>query len=48
MVEGVRSQAINSGIIDELIWEKGIKDLCRTTEMDGTFCYTFFKGIAYK
>lgn len=48
MVEGVRSQAINSGIIDELTWEKGIKDLCRTTEMDGTFCYTFFKGVAYK
>jgi ubiquinone/menaquinone biosynthesis C-methylase UbiE len=48
MVEGVRNQAINSGIIDELTWEKGIKDLYRTTEMDGTFCYTFFKGVAYK
>ncbi len=48
MVEGIRSQAINSGIIDKSTWEKGIKDLFRTTEKDGTFCYTFFKGVAYK
>lgn len=48
MVEGVRGQAVNSGIIDQQTWEKGIKDLYRTTERDGTFCYTFFKGIAHK
>jgi ubiquinone/menaquinone biosynthesis C-methylase UbiE len=48
MVEGVRDQAIGTGIIDETTWEQGIKDLYRATEADGTFCYTFFKGVAYK
>ena len=48
MVEEVRDQAIDTVIIDETTWEQGIKDLYRTTEKDGTFCYTFFKGVAYK
>ena len=48
MVEGVRDEAIGSGLIKEPDWEKGIKDLYRTTEYDGTFCYTFFKAVAYK
>jgi ubiquinone/menaquinone biosynthesis C-methylase UbiE len=48
MVKGVRDEAISSGLIEESHWEKGIKDLCRTTEFDGTFCYTFFKAVAYK
>jgi SAM-dependent methyltransferase len=48
MVEGVREQAIEFGLITEQAWEKGIGDLYRTTEPDGTFCYTFFKGIAFR
>ena len=48
MVEGVGRQAIDSKIIDKAQWEKGITDLYRSAESDGTFCYTFFKGIAYK
>ncbi len=48
MVEGVKKQAIDSGIIDKARWEKGIKDLYRSAEADGTFCYTFFKGVALK
>jgi len=48
MVEGVRDEAINSGMIDAKTWEKGISDMYRTTEPGGTFCYTFFKGIARK
>jgi len=48
MVEGAREQAIGSGLITEEAWQKGIADLYRTTEQDGTFCYTFFKGVAYK
>jgi len=48
MVEGVKDQAISSGLIDAATWENGIKDLYRTTKSDGTFCYTFFKGFAYK
>jgi SAM-dependent methyltransferase len=46
MVEGVREQALALGLIDERTWEKGIADLYRATEPDGTFCYTFFKGVA--
>lgn len=48
MVEGVREEALRAGLIDETTWEKGIVDLCRTTEADGTFLYTFFKGTAVK
>jgi hypothetical protein len=46
MVEGVRSQAIALGLIDADSWENGIRDLYRTTESDGVFCYTFFKAVA--
>ena len=48
MVEGVKKQALAFGMIDEKTWDKGIADLYRTTEDDGTFCYTFFKGTAWK
>ncbi len=48
MVEGVRDQAIGLGLIDEATWERGIRDLERTTGPDGSFCYTFFKGVAVK
>jgi len=48
MVEGVRDQALTLGLIDRLTWEKGIADLYRATEPDGTFCYTFFKGVAVR
>jgi ubiquinone/menaquinone biosynthesis C-methylase UbiE len=48
MVEGVREQALGSKLIDEATWEKGIDDLYRTARADGTFCYTFFKGMAVK
>lgn len=48
MVEGVGDEAVGSGLIETTEWEKGIKDLYRTAESDGTFCYTFFKAVAYK
>ena len=48
MVEGVKDQALALRMIDEQTWDKGIADLYRTTEDDGTFCYTFFKGIGQK
>lgn len=48
MVEGVRDQALSLGMIDEATWNKGITDLYRATEADGTFCYTFFKALAHK
>ncbi|UCD50451.1 MAG: methyltransferase domain-containing protein [Phycisphaerales bacterium] len=48
MLEGVRNQALSLGLIDEPTWEKGIADLYRATEADGTFCYTFFKAVAHR
>jgi SAM-dependent methyltransferase len=48
MVEGVREQAIARCLVDSETWEKGIRDLYRTTEQNGTFCYTFFKATGNK
>jgi len=44
MVQGVRRAALEMGLIDEVMWDKGISDLFHATGQDGTFCYTFFKG----
>ena len=46
MTEGVREAALQAGIIDENVFDQGIRDLYRTTEKDGVFCYTFFKAVA--
>ena len=48
MVEGVGEEAIGADLMDTIDWEKGISDLYRTAGKDGTFCYTFFKAVAYK
>ncbi|MGH2360139.1 MAG: methyltransferase domain-containing protein [bacterium] len=48
MVEAVGDRAIASGLIDEETWNQGIRDLYRTAEADGTFCYAFFKAVARK
>jgi SAM-dependent methyltransferase len=48
MVEGVRERALAAGLIDEETWEKGIRDLYRTAETDGTFCYAFFKAVGMR
>ncbi|MBI9087151.1 MAG: methyltransferase domain-containing protein [Desulfobacterales bacterium] len=45
MVSGVRDKALGMDLIDGAAWDRGIADLLRTTEADGTFCYTFFKAI---
>lgn len=47
MIEGVREAAIQAGIIDEKLFEQGIRDLYRSAESDGVFCYTFFKAVGY-
>jgi ubiquinone/menaquinone biosynthesis C-methylase UbiE len=44
MVEGIHDQAISLELVDQPTWDKGISDLYRATEFDGTFCYTFFKA----
>ncbi len=48
MIEGIRESAIKTGMVDQSVFEEGIKDLYRTTEPDGVFCYTFFKGFGEK
>lgn len=48
MIEGIKEKAIKNFLIDEVSFDKGVQDLYRTTEQDGVFCYTFFKGIGYK
>ncbi len=48
MIEGVREAAIDAGLIDAPDFDEGIRDLYRTAESDGVFCYTFFKGTAVK
>jgi SAM-dependent methyltransferase len=48
MVEGVRETAIEAGIVTRGVFDAGIRDLYRTTEADGVFCYTFFKAVGTK
>jgi ubiquinone/menaquinone biosynthesis C-methylase UbiE len=48
MIEGVGETAIKAGMIPKDVFEKGILDLYRTAEPDGTFCYTFFKAVGKK
>ena len=48
MIEGVREPAIKAGMIEPENFDAGIRDLYRTAEEDGVFCYTFFKAFAEK
>jgi trans-aconitate methyltransferase len=48
MIEGVRAPAIAAGLIDAERFDAGVRDLHRTTEADGVFCYTFFKGVGVR
>jgi SAM-dependent methyltransferase len=48
MIEGVRESAIAAGLIEPPSFDAGIQALHRTTEADGVFCYTFFKGVGCK
>jgi ubiquinone/menaquinone biosynthesis C-methylase UbiE len=48
MVEGVRRSAIESGMTSAEAFDAGVRALHRTTEADGVFCYTFFKGVGEK
>jgi SAM-dependent methyltransferase len=48
MIAGVREAAIATGLTSAERFDKGIRDLYRTAEADGVFCYTFFKGVGTK
>jgi SAM-dependent methyltransferase len=48
MIEGIRGSAIEAGLTEPEAFDTGVRDLHRTTEADGVFCYTFFKGVGEK
>jgi len=48
MVEGVGDEAVAAGMMSATEFDAGVRDLYRTAEPDGTFCYTFFKGVGTK
>jgi SAM-dependent methyltransferase len=48
MIEGIREPAIAAGLIDPEHFDAGVRALHRTTEADGVFSYTFFKGVGEK
>ncbi len=48
MVEGIREPAIAARLLTPERFNAGIHDLHRTSEADGVFCYTFFKGVGAK
>ncbi len=48
MIEGVRQPALAAGMMDDKVFDQGIRDLYRCAEPEGVFCYTFFKGFGVK
>jgi DNA-binding transcriptional MerR regulator len=44
MIEGIREPAVAGGLTTADHFDTGIRDLLRTAEPDGVFCYTFFKA----
>ena len=48
MIEGIRDSAIEAGLADPATFDAGVRDLHRTAQVDGVFCYTFFKGVGVK
>jgi len=48
MIEGIREAAVEAEMIEPEEIDRGIRDLYRTAEDDGVFCYTFFKAVAIK
>ena len=48
MVANVRETAIAQNLLSEDEFDAGLKGLELTTQPDGVFCYTFFKGVAIK
>ncbi len=46
MIEGVREKALACGLSDSTAFDRGVRDLYRTAQPGGVFCYTFFKACA--
>ncbi len=48
MIEGIRNAALQAEMVEKDLFERGVRDLYRTAEDDGVFCYTFFKAFGEK
>ncbi|MBN1321502.1 MAG: methyltransferase domain-containing protein [Thermoleophilia bacterium] len=48
MIEGVREPVIKAGLMGPEDFDAAVRDLYRTAEADGVFCYTFFKAVGKK
>jgi SAM-dependent methyltransferase len=48
MIEGVRRGALAAGLAAADRFDAGLRDLHRTADPGGVFCYTFFKGVGIK
>jgi SAM-dependent methyltransferase len=44
MVEGVREQALELGLMKAEDWDRGIAEMSEAAQPGGTFCYTFFRA----
>ena len=45
MVQAIGERAIAAGLVDRAAFDEGVAALRRTSDPDGVFCYTFFKGV---
>jgi ubiquinone/menaquinone biosynthesis C-methylase UbiE len=49
MVQSAKEQILNSSLVNQNCWDKGIKELSEVgVDSEGTFFYTWFKALAYK
>lgn len=49
MVEGVKEQALELGLVDAFNWERGVENLKAIARSpEGSFCYTFFKAVGVR
>jgi len=48
MVQGAREKALEMDLATAEEFDAGVRDLYRTAEPDGVFCYTFFKAVALR
>ena len=48
MIAGVREPALAAGLVSADVFDAGVSDLRRTALPDGTFSYTFFKGVGVR
>ena len=49
MTQTARERSLELGLVDDETWQKGIGDLEQSAvSAEGTFFYTWFKGVAVK